>query len=81
MPSDDELLVRTLTFSGSYVSDDGRVSVRRSGSGSTGYSEARFVGDCVVCRRAGSLPVTGEPLADLRAAGRFVTAHDHGEVD
>ena len=81
MESDEELLVGTLTFSGSYVSDDGRVSVRRSAEGSSGYSEARFAGYCAKCRRAGVLPATGEPLADLRATILFVAEHAHGDGD
>ena len=38
MPSDDELLERTLAFSGSYVSDDGNVSIRRVVAESLPYS-------------------------------------------
>ena len=81
MPFDDDLLERTLAFSGSYVSDDGHVTIRRSAAGSFEYSEARFVGQCHVCSRAGLIPSTGEPLADVRAAVRFVAAHDHGDLD
>jgi hypothetical protein len=81
VPSDDDLLERTLAFSGSYVSDDGHVTIRRSAAGSFEYSEARFVGQCHVCSRTGLTPSTGEPLADVRAAVQFVAAHDHGDVD
>jgi len=80
VPSDDELLERTLAFSGTYVSDDGHVTIRRS-SGSSAYSGARFIGYCLVCSRAGLAPATGEPLADIRAAVQFVSAHHHGDVD
>jgi hypothetical protein len=80
VPSDDELLERTLVFAGSYVSDDGHVTIRRS-SGSSGYSAARFVGFCAVCSRKGLTPSSGEPLSDIRAAVQFVAAHEHGDVD
>ena len=80
VPSDDDLLERTLRFSGSCVSDDGHVTIRRS-SGTVGYSAARFIGHCDVCARAGRTPPTGEPLADVRAAVQFVAGHDHGGVD
>ena len=80
MPSDDNLLEPTLAFSGSYVSDDGQVAVRRSAA-SPGYSGARFTAYCAVCSGGGLLPATGEPLLDLRAAVRFVSAHDHGDRD
>jgi hypothetical protein len=81
VPSDDDLLERTLAFSGSYVSDDGQVTIRRSSGGSVEYSAARFVGHCHVCARAGLTSSGGEPLSDARAAVRFVASHDHGEVD
>ena len=81
MPSDDDLLERTLAFSGSYVSDDGQVTIRRSSGGSVEYSAARFVGHCHVCARAGLTSSGGEPLSDARAAVRFVASHDQGEVD
>jgi hypothetical protein len=80
VPSDDELLDRTLAFSGSFVSDDGQVTIRRSG-GSSEYLAARFTGVCAVCVREGLTPPSGEPLSDSRAAARFATAHHHGEVD
>jgi len=80
VPSDDDLLERTLAFSGSYVSDDGHVTIRRS-PGSSEYSGARFTGHCAVCSRAGLIPPTGEPLSDVRAAVQFVAAHQHGDAD
>jgi hypothetical protein len=79
-PSDEPLLERTLAFADSYVSDDGQVSVRRAPASSE-YSAARFAGHCAVCSRAGVLPPAGEPLFDVRAAARFVSAHTHGERD
>ena len=81
MPSDDDLLARTLTFSGSYVSDDGHLTIRRSTSGSGEYSGDRFAGYCDRCVRDGLIPIDGEPLRDLRAASRFAATHDHGDVD
>jgi hypothetical protein len=81
MTSDDELLERTLAFSGSYVSDDGNVTVRRSAGGSFEYSGDRFIGYCLLCSRALLLPATGEALSDVRAAVHFVAAHSHGDVD
>ncbi len=81
MPFDDDLLERTLAFSGTYLSDDGQVTIRRSLVRSAGYSGARFVGHCAVCSRAGRTPSTGEPLFDMRAAAQFAAAHDHGDVD
>jgi hypothetical protein len=79
--SDDELLVRTLAFSGSYVSDDGNVTIRRSRGGTSGYSDDRFVGNCLLCYRARLIPATGAALLDDDAAARFMATHDHGEVD
>jgi hypothetical protein len=79
--SDDDLLERTLAFSGSYVSDDGNVTIRRSGAGSSAYSGDRFVGNCTVCSRALLIPPSGEPLSDVRAAVQFVATHNHGDVD
>jgi len=81
MPSDDELLERTLAFSGSYVSDDGSVTIRRVAAASFEYSGDRFLGNCTVCSRALLIPSTGEPLSDVRAAVLFVAAHAHGDVD
>ena len=81
MPSDDELLERTIAFSGTYVSDDGNVTIRRFADGSFEYSGNRFVGNCRVCSRALLVPPTGEPLSDVRAAIRFVSTHVHGDVD
>jgi hypothetical protein len=80
VPSDDDLLARTLRFSGSFVSDDGHVRIRRAPDG-LGYSAARFLGYCDVCARAGRTPPAGEPLADVRVVVQFVAAHDHGDVD
>ncbi|TFV92972.1 hypothetical protein E4P40_00880 [Blastococcus sp. CT_GayMR20] len=81
MPTDDELLERALAFSGTYVSDDGNVTVRRFAVGAFEYSGDRFLGNCTVCSRALSLPAAGEPLADVAAAVRFVSTHIHGDVD
>jgi hypothetical protein len=78
--SDDEVLERTLEFSGSYVSDDGNATIRRS-IASLEYSGARFTGYCAVCSQAGLTPPSGEPLRDVRAAVQFVAAHRHEEVD
>ena len=80
MPTDDDLLLRTLRFSGSFVSDDGHVTVRRAPS-ATSYSGAAFLGHCDVCARAGSTPRAGEPLADVRLAVQFVARHEHGDRD
>jgi hypothetical protein len=79
VPSDDELLERTLAFSGTYASDDGHVTIGRSPS-SFEYSGARFTGYCTVCARAGLIPPTGKPLSDAPAAVEFVAAHNHGDV-
>ena len=81
MASDDELLERTLAFSGSFVSDDGNVTVRRADGAAFGYSGLRFLGNCTVCSRAHLIPPTGEPLPDVRAAVLFVAAHNHGDMD
>jgi hypothetical protein len=81
MPSDDELLEQTLAFSGSYVSDDGNVTVRRVAAASFEYSAHRFLGNCTACSRAHLIPLTGEPLSDVRAAVHFVAAHSHGDLD
>ena len=81
MPSDDELLERTLAFSGSYMSDDGRLTIRRTASGSGEYSGNRFAGYCRRCVRAQLIPIDGEALRDMPAAIRFAATHDHGDVD
>jgi hypothetical protein len=79
--SDEDRLGRTLAFSGSYVSDDGHVTIRRSPGGAAEYSGARFVGNCSVCSRSRLIPPDGEPLADLRTAVHFLAEHTHGEAD
>ena len=81
VPSDDDLLERTLTFSGSYVSDDRQVTVRRSPARSAEYSGERFVGLCTICSRSRLMPAAGAPLPDLRAAVQFLAEHTHGEAD
>jgi hypothetical protein len=79
--SDDDLLVRTLAFSGSYVSDDGNVTIRRSPGGSFEYLGDRFVGNCRPCFRARLIPPAGAALPDADAVARFMATHSHGEVD
>jgi hypothetical protein len=79
--SADDLLERVLAFSGTYVSDDGDVTVRRSVVDSTTYSAARYAGWCQTCAHADLVGPDGEPLADVRAAARFVATHDHTETD
>jgi hypothetical protein len=81
VPWDDELLARTLAFSGSYVSDDGHLTIRRSPPGSFDYSGNRFAGYCSRCARALLIPSDGVPLADICAAIGFVATHDHGDGD
>jgi hypothetical protein len=81
MPSDEELLERTLAFSGTYVSDDGSVTIRRLAIGAVEYSGDRFVGHCTVCSRALLIPARGESLTDVGAAVRFMSTHDHGDMD
>lgn len=81
MRSDVELLVRTLAFSGSYVSDDGNVAIRRSRGGRSVYSGDRFVGNCRLCAQARLIPVTGAALLDDEAAARFMATHSHAELD
>jgi hypothetical protein len=76
----DPALERTIAFSGTYVSDDGHVTIRRSAA-SSGNSGARFAGYCIVCYRAGLLQPSGEPLSDVSAAVQFVSAHGHGDID
>ena len=56
MPSDDDLLELTLSFSGSHVSDDGNVTVRRAHEGTFEYSGDRFVGFCRSCARTRRIP-------------------------
>ncbi len=80
MPSDDELLERTLAFSGTYVSDDGHLTIRRF-AGSLEYSGSRYLGYCRSCARARLIPATGEPLPDLSSAVRFAATHRHGDAD
>jgi hypothetical protein len=81
VPSDDELLERTLAFSGSYVSDDGHLTIRRSALVASEYSGNRFVGYCAPCAQAGLIPSDGEKLPDVRAAIRFAATHDHADAD
>jgi len=81
VPTDASLLERTLAFSGSYVSDDGRVTITRVASGTFQYSADRFLGRCDICMRTGLVPAAGELLPDARAAERFVATHDHDAVD
>jgi len=79
--SSDELLERVLAFSGTYVSDDGDVTVRRSVIDSTAYLAARYAGWCQTCAHADLAGPDAEPLADVRAAARFVATHDHAGTD
>jgi hypothetical protein len=81
VPPDDELLEQTLAFSGSYVSDDGAVTITRSVVRAAAYSGDRFVGRCAVCTARLLVPPDGEPLADVPEAVRFVSTHDHGGLD
>jgi hypothetical protein len=81
VPSDDDLLGRTLAFSGSYVSDDGNVTIRRTSDGATDYSTDRFLGFCTACSRARLIPRNGESLPDIRVAKQFLAQHRHGDVD
>ena len=81
MPSDEEMLERTLAFSGTYASDDGTVLIRRFSDGAFEYSGARFIGTCAVCSGALRPSPAGERLADVGAAVRFVATHSHGDVD
>jgi hypothetical protein len=80
LPYERELIERTLAFSGSYVSDDGNLAIRRS-VGSFEHSRHGFLGYCGSCARARLIQATGEPLADVVAAIRFIATHDHDEVD
>jgi len=81
MASDENLVERTLAFSGTYVSDAGNVTVRRATDTSFEYAGHRFLGNCTVCSGVLTLRPTGEPLSDVRAAILFVAAHDHADVD
>jgi hypothetical protein len=81
VPSDDELLERSLALSGSYASDDGMVMINHSVGQAFTYSGDRFVGRCTKCTRALLMPAAGEPLSDVEAAVRFVALHDHGGLD
>jgi hypothetical protein len=80
VPTDDDLVERTLAFSGSYASDDGQVTIRRC-RGAHEYAAASFTGRCATCARAGLTPSEGEPLDGLAEAAQFAAAHRHGEVD
>ena len=80
LPSEQELIERTLAFSGTYVSDDGQLAIRGS-AGSFEHSRHGFLGYCGSCARARVIPPTGEPLPDVVAAVRFIATHDHNEVD
>ena len=80
LPADDDLVERTLAFSGSYVSDDGHLAIRRS-SGSREYTGRRFVGYCRTCARGMLIGPGGELLPDVAAAIRFTATHDHDELD
>jgi hypothetical protein len=79
--SDDEFLEGILAFSGSYVSDDGTVTISRSVGQAFAYSGDRFVGRCTICAQAALLPAAGVPLSDVPAAARFLALHDHGGLD
>jgi hypothetical protein len=81
VPADDELLEQTLAFSGSYVSDDGTVTITRSVVHASAYAGDRFLGRGAVCTPALLVPADGEPLADVGEAVRFVSTHDHGGLD
>jgi hypothetical protein len=81
VPSDDDLLESTLAFSGTYVSDDGHLTIRRSGVGSFEYGGHQFTGFCARCAREALIPAEGELLTDIGAAIRFAATHDHEDVD
>jgi hypothetical protein len=81
VPPDDELFEQTLAFSGSYVSDDGTVTITRSVVHASAYAGDRFVGRCAVCTAALLTPAGGEPLVGVREAVRFVSTHDHAGLD
>jgi hypothetical protein len=78
---DDELIERTLLFSGSYVSDDGRVTLRRDPDAAYEYTGSAFVGFCDACANAGLLSPEGEHLPDVRAAVAFTATHAHDDED
>jgi hypothetical protein len=78
---DDELIERTLLFSGSYVSDNGRVTITRDPDASFEYTGRSFVGFCDVCANAGLVSPDGEHLPDVRTAVAFTATHAHDDVD
>ena len=79
--SDGALIERTLRFSGSYVSDNGCVTLRRDPDASYEYAGSAFIGFCDVCAQAGLLSPDGEHLQDVRAAVAFTATHAHDDVD
>jgi hypothetical protein len=79
--SDDALIERTLRFSGSYVSDNGCVTLRRDPDASYEYTGNAFVGFCDACANADLLSPDGEHLPDVRAAIAFTATHAHDDVD
>jgi hypothetical protein len=81
VPTDDDSIERTLAFSGSYVSDDGSVTIRRSIRGSVQYSGSQFARYCRRCVRARLMPSAGEPLPDIRAVTSFAATHEHDDLD
>ena len=81
MLDEDELIERTLFFSGSYVSDNGSVTIKRDRDTSYQYTGTWFVGFCDVCANAGLLPADGEHLHDVRAVVAFAATHAHDDVD
>jgi hypothetical protein len=78
---DPDLLRGTLDFAGSYVSDDGAVTILRVTGRSADYSADSFTGVCVVCARAAPGEQVLHDLPDLRTALHFLAAHDHGATD
>ena len=81
MAIEDDLIESTLAFSGSYVSDDGILAIRRSETTVFEYSSDRFLGQCSLCVRDGRVAVSGEALPDIGAAIAFAAVHRHGDVD
>ncbi|MGY1694699.1 hypothetical protein ACI780_07260 [Geodermatophilus sp. SYSU D00814] len=81
MPAVGDLVECTLAFSGSYVSDDGSVTIRRSVRDSVEYSGRQFAAYCRRCARARLMPSGGEILPDVRAAIVFAATHDHDDLD